>query len=176
MSPTFDPLAMLRSLVDGGVRFVLIGGLAANLRGTADVTQDLDVCYARQAEDLEAMASVLRALQARLRVAREPDARLPFRLDATTLLNGDSFTFVTAKGDLDILGTPSGTAGYVDLEAGAETFEAADGLAIRVASLDDLIRMKQASGRTKDLLHLEHLEALREEIEEARALGAESGR
>ena len=171
MSSLFDPLGILRTLVARGVRFVLIGGFAANLRGTADLTQDLDVCYARDADNLEAMASALRELEARLRVAREPDAVLPFMLDAAALRNGDSFTFVTSKGDFDILGTPSGTAGYDDLDAGAETFLAADGLSIRVASIDDLIRMKQASARTKDLLHLEHLEALREEIEEARAQG-----
>lgn len=171
MSVMFDPLGILRTLVDRGVRFVLIGGFAANLRGTADLTQDLDVCYARDDENLEAMASALRELEARLRVAREPDADLPFQLDAIALRNGDSFTFVTSKGDFDILGTPSGTAGYHDLEAGAETFVAADGLSIQVASIDDLIRMKHASARTKDLLHLEHLEALRQEIEQARALG-----
>ncbi len=165
MSLQFDPLGMIRALVAHRVRFVLIGGLAANLRGTADVTQDLDVCYARDAENLEALASALRELEARLRVAREPDADVPFMLDAAALRNGDSFTFVTSLGDLDILGTPSGTAGYDDLEAGAETLVAADGLSIRVASIEDLIRMKHAAARTKDLLHLEHLEALRQEID-----------
>ena len=171
MSLLFDPLGMLRILVDRGVRFVLIGGLAANLRGTADVTQDLDICYARDLADLEALAAALTELQARLRVAREPDADLPFRLDATTLRNGDSFTFVTSMGDLDILGTPAGTAGYPDLEAGADALVAADGLTILVAGVDDLIRMKSASGRTKDIVHLEHLEALRDEIDRARAQG-----
>jgi hypothetical protein len=171
LSSRFDPLGMLRILVDRGVRFVLIGGLAANLRGTADVTQDLDICYARDLDNLEALAAALTELQARLRVAREPDAGLPFRLDAITLRNGDSFTFVTSMGDLDILGTPAGTAGYPDLEAEAETFVAADGLTILVAGVDDLIRMKSASGRTKDIVHLEHLEALRDEIDRARAEG-----
>ncbi|HEX7247343.1 MAG TPA: hypothetical protein VF351_04505 [Actinomycetota bacterium] len=171
MIATFDPLGILRTLVARGVRFVLIGGFAANLRGTADLTQDLDVCYARDAADLEAMASSLRELGARLRVAREPDADLPVQLDAATLRNGDSFTFTTSKGDFDIIGTPSGTGGYDDLEAGAQTLVAADGLSIRVASIEDLIRMKRASARTKDLLHLEHLEALRTEIELARAEG-----
>jgi hypothetical protein len=174
MSLLFDPLGMLRILIDRGVRFVLIGGLAANLRGTADVTQDLDICYARDLANLEALAAALTELRARLRVAREPDADLPFRLDAVTLRNGDSFTFVTSMGDLDILGTPAGTAGYTDLEAGAETLVAADGLTILVAGVDDLIRMKSASGRTKDMVHLEHLEALRDEIDRARGAGHRS--
>jgi hypothetical protein len=171
MSLTFDPIGILRTLVERDVRFVLIGGFAANLRGTADLTQDLDVCYSRDRGNLEALASALVVLEARLRVAREPEADLPFQLDARTLRNGDSFTFVTSKGDFDILGMPSGTTGFEDLEAGAQSFIAADGLEIRVASIDDLIRMKRASGRTKDLLHLEHLEALAQEIERARDEG-----
>lgn len=171
MSLGFDPLGILRALTESGVRFVLIGGFAGNLRGTADVTQDLDVCYARDAANLDAMVSALRGLDARLRVARDPDADLPFVLEAETLRNGDTFTFVTSMGDLDIIGTPAGTAGYLDLHAAAEAFVAADGLTILVASIDDLIRMKQASVRTKDLLHLEHLEALRDEIERFRREG-----
>ena len=42
---------------------------------------------------------------------------------------------------------------------------------VRVASLDDLMRMKRAAGRPKDLIQLEHLGALREEIERFRAQG-----
>jgi hypothetical protein len=171
MSVTFDPIGILRTLVERDVRFVLIGGFAANLRGTADLTQDLDVCYARDQGNLEALASALFALEARLRVAREPDADLPFLLDARTLRNGDSFTFITSKGDFEIVGMPAGTTGYEDLDAGAQSFIAAGGLEIRVASIEDLIRMKRASARTKDLLHLEHLEALSQEIERAREEG-----
>jgi hypothetical protein len=171
MTAAFEPLGILRTLSSHGVRSVLIGGFAGNLRGTADVTQDLDVCYARDRGNLERLAAALHELNATLRLAREPDHDLPFLLDARTLKDGDSFTFTTALGDFDILGTPSGTNGFEDLDAGAETMTAADGLQIRVASIDDLIRMKRASGRTKDLLQLEHLEALREEIERFRREG-----
>ena len=53
--------------------------------------------------NLERLASVLTAIGASLRGA---PAGLPFRLDARTLRNGDSFTFDTAHGPFDILGTP----------------------------------------------------------------------
>jgi hypothetical protein len=94
------------------VRFVVIGAFAGRLLGSPSLTRDLDICYARDRENLEALAAALRELHARLRGVHED---VPFRLDAKTLANGDSFTFVTDAGDLDILGTPSGTTGYDEL-------------------------------------------------------------
>ncbi len=165
MSETaFDPLGLLRVLVRHGVRFVLIGGYAATVRGAELVTGDLDICYARDQENLERLAAALRELGAKLRGPGVPDD-LPFRLDALTLRHGDSFTFSTSAGPLDVLGTPSGTRGFPDLDAGAGDADLGDGLVIRVVSIDDLIRMKRAAGRAKDATHLEHLGALRDELE-----------
>ena len=69
--------------------------------------------------------------------------------------------------------TPSGTAGYPDLIAGATRYELAEGLVVNIAGLDDLVRMKVAAQRPKDIAHLAHLEALRDEIERARAEGVD---
>lgn len=134
------------------------------------VTGDVDVCYARERENLERLAEALRALEARLRGPDLPDD-LPFVLEARTLALGDTFTFRTGFGDLDILGTPSGTGGFPDLDAGATEFEIREGLKVRVCSLDDLIRMKRAARRTKDLIQLEELAALKERIERMRDEG-----
>ena len=157
--PPFDPVTALRTLVQFDVRFVLIGGYAGALRGSPVITGDVDVCYARDDENLERLADALRSLHARLRGA---PADVPFQLDARTLRAGDHFTFSTSAGPLDILGTPSGTRGFTDLDADA-TDEVVDGLTIRVASIEDLIRMKRASGRAKDRIALEWLSAVRDE-------------
>ena len=157
----FDPLGALRTLVDRGVRFVVIGGYAGALRGSPIITGDVDICYARDEPNLERLAEALRSLDARLRGA-PPD--VPFGLDARTLSAGDHFTFSTSVGALDIFGTPSGTKGFADLDADA-TDEVIDGFTIRVASLNDLIRMKRASGRPKDLIAVEWLSAVRDELE-----------
>jgi hypothetical protein len=168
----FDPLGILTVLAQHEVRYIVIGGFAGNLRGSADITQDLDVCNARDDDDLERMAAALTDLEATLRVARaDPNERIPFQLDARSLRAGDSFTFVTRLGDFDILGTPSGTNGFDDLDRDATTLTTTDGLEIRVASIDDLIRMKRAAAREKDRIHVEHLAALRDEIEAFREAG-----
>ena len=157
----FDPEAVIRLLGRHRVRYVLVGGLAAVTHGAPLVTQDIDICYARDDENLERLASGLGEVHAVLRGA---DPGLPFRLDAKTLRNGDAFTLATDVGWLDVLGTPSGTTGYEDLAVSANVF-GLFGHRVLVASVDDLIRMKRAAGRPKDLLAIEELGALREELD-----------
>lgn len=161
---TYDPLAALGALLGHDVRFVVIGGFAAQVRGSPSATFHLDVCHARDRDNLEAMAAALRAMSAR---PRGTDRPVPFRVDAQALLRGDSFTFETSFGDLDILGTPPGTDGYADLMLTASV-EDLGPVRVPVASLEDLIRMKRAAGRPKDRVELEILGALREEIERLR--------
>jgi predicted nucleotidyltransferase len=156
----FEPLAVLRALTEGGVAFVLIGGVAARLHGSPSLTRDVDVCHARDPENLERLARVLRSLHARLRGV---DEDVPLLLDARALQAGGSFTFATDLGDVDILAVPAGVEGYDELIRGAGELDL-DGIRVRVASLDDLIRMKRAAGRAKDRAEVEILEALRDEI------------
>jgi len=156
----FDALRLLQELNDSQVRYIVVGGVAARVLGSPLLTADLDVCYARDAANYEALAAMLQRVHAHLRGA---ERGLPFRLDAKTIARGDSFTFVTDFGAFDILGTPSGTGGYEDLVRTAKRFDLG-GVSAQVASIDDLIRMKRAAGRPKDLLAVEELGALREEL------------
>jgi hypothetical protein len=157
--PAFDPLRLLAALHEGGIRYIVVGGFAGNLQGSPSFTTDLDICYARDDANVEALAKVLVSLGAKLRGV---DREVPFRLDARSLKAGDSFTFMTDGGPFDILGTPSGTGGFEDLARNATPMEL-DGRTTLVASIDDLIRMKRAAGRDKDLIEVEVLGALREE-------------
>jgi len=165
MSPPFDPAGAFRSLNRHEVRYVVIGGLASEFLGAAIGTNDIDICYERTAANMDRLAGALQELHATLRVAGV-DEDLPFILDGRTLAAGDSFTFRSDAGDLDVLGTPSGTGGFRDLDAGATSYDLGEGLIVRVVSLDDLIRMKEAASRPKDQAHLHVLAALKERIEE----------
>jgi hypothetical protein len=71
------------------VRYVLIGGLAAIAQGSPLVTQDIEICYAREPADLEWLAAALAEVHAELRGA---DPALPFTLDGRTMARGDAFT------------------------------------------------------------------------------------
>jgi hypothetical protein len=156
----FDPLGALSVLIDEGVDFVLIGGLAARLRGSPSITDDLDICHSKETPNLERLVAALRRMNAKLRGAED----VPFKLDAQSLKNGENFTFITDFGPLDCLALPAGLNGYEDLTRTAEMTDM-NGLTLAVASLEDLIRMKRAAGRPQDLIELEILGALRDEIE-----------
>ena len=158
-TPRFDAIAILKTLVRHDVRFVVIGAFAGRLWGSPTLTRDLDVCYARDRRNLEALAAALGELKARLRAPKD----VPFRLDARSLVMGDTFTFTTDLGDLDCIGTPSGSRGFEELAANATEFDLED-VRVPVVSLDDLIRLKVAAGRPKDRIEAEVLGALRQEI------------
>jgi hypothetical protein len=160
----YDPLGALRTLQQHGVRFIVIGGVAGRLWGSPTMTNDVDICYARDRSNLERLAQALLELDARL---RKLDDDVPFILDATTLSNGQNFTFMTKDGPLDVLGMPSGVDGFDELITNVVEFDLGDGLVLPVCDLDDLIRMKRASGRTKDRIELEVLAAVREERSES---------
>ena len=85
--------------------------------------------------------------------------------DERTLQNGTNFTLETTIGDIDLLGEVAGVGDYKDIKAEAVEMEICNVL-VDVISLDDLINAKRAAGRTKDLLVLPELEALREILNE----------
>lgn len=158
----FDPVLMLRRLRGNQVRFVVIGGLAAKAHGSPTLTVDLDICPAPDRENLERLAAVLGGLGARLRGG---PSDIPFVADARTLGRVEILTLTTDAGDLDVIIRPPGIADFAQLDANAVSVEVGDGVVVRVASLDDLIAMKRATGRPKDRVEIEILGALREEIE-----------
>jgi hypothetical protein len=115
---------------------------------------------ARDPDNLEHLATALRELQVTL---RNPPPDLPFRVDARTLRSGAMFTFETPYGSFDILSDPVGAPKYEVLKRFAEETEV-DGVPVRVASLDHLIAMKEATGRPRDKLAAAEYRVLSDEL------------
>jgi len=142
----FDPLQILQVLDRHKAKFVVIGGIAGRLWGSTIVTNDLDICYARDRENLEALGRALKDLKVK-----------------TPTLSG-SVAVHTSAGSLGCLEIPAGSGGYEALARTAMKMDVG-GVTVLVASLEDLIQMKRAAGRPKDLIEVEVLAAVREEIE-----------
>jgi hypothetical protein len=130
------------------VRYVLIGAVAARLQGFPRLTADADITPARDGENLERLASALQDLDAKVYTEAVPEG-LAFDVSAATLARADIWNLVTAAGRLDVVFVPWGTDGFEDLEPGAVPFEVY-GTRILAASLEDIVRSKQAADRPQD--------------------------
>lgn len=148
----------IQILCDSGVEFVVIGGWAAIFHGSAHVTNDLDICYARNRENLRRLAAALAPFHPR---PRGIPGDLPFLWDATTLANGTVFTLVTDLGIIDLLAEVTGIGAYKEAHDASIEVEAFQ-RRVRTLDIRALIRAKKAAGRPKDLLLLPELEGLLE--------------
>jgi len=148
----FDPEALLVALHREGVRFVLIGGMAAILHGDVGVTMDIDIAPDPDKDNLSRLATALRSLDARIRAEEAPNG-LAFDCSPEFLSNlgpDGILNLLTRAGALDLTFAPAGTGGYRDLRRDAVARETSPGVSILVASLADVIRSKSAAGRDKD--------------------------
>ena len=150
--------SLLRLLTRERVEFIIVGGAAATVHGSARLTQDLDIVYRRTPQNVRRLADALSPYHPYLRGA---PAGLPFRLDAETLQRGLNFTLVTDLGDLDLLGEIAGGGNFEALFEHAHAIEAY-GAQCHVLGLERLIEVKRAAGRPKDFEAIAELEKILE--------------
>jgi predicted nucleotidyltransferase len=150
---------ILPVLVAHQVRFIVIGGGAATVHGSARLTQDVDVVYARDPENLARIVAALKAYQP---YPRGAPAGLPFQWDERTLHAGLNFTLTTSLGALDLLGEVTGGGSYDHLLP-FSTERDVVGVKCHFVNLEKLIELKRAAGRPKDFEVIAELEALLEE-------------
>ena len=154
-----DIKALLRVLSEAGVDFILVGGVAATVHGSARLTLDVDVVYSRAPSNLDRLVVALTPYHPYLRGA---PAGLPFRWDAVTIARGLNFTLTTDLGDLDLFGEITGGGTYEALLRDVVTIRVF-AIECRCLTLERLIAVKRAAGRPKDLEAIAELEAIREE-------------
>lgn len=144
-----------------GVRYVVIGGMAAVLHGSPRTTEDIDITPATDRGNLERLAAALKEADARLLVSGS-DELVPWRWTADAFAQFTTLTTRTTLGDLDICLRPDAPGGrsfgYADLAAHAVVIDLPP--AIPVAALEDVIASKEASDRDKDRAALPELRLL----------------
>lgn len=162
--PDFQPWPILAALERHDVAYVVIGGIAAVVRGAPFVTRDLDVSPRRDRENLDRLAEALIELGAEPRIAGRPaDVDVP--LDGAMIAGFANLSLETPFGQLDLVLLPDGTRGYDDLIRSASRIEVDPGLTVVVAALADVVRSKAAAGREKDHAQLPMLRATLEQTE-----------
>lgn len=144
--PELDIAAILGVLRRHEVDYVLIGGLATIHWGSPFLTWDVDITPERSLANLERLSAALDELGAQVRA---DDETFDFAHTGRTLGDAAVWNLRTTHGDLDISFVPNGTTGFEDLNRDASD-ETIRGIEVRVASLADVIRSKQAANRPKD--------------------------
>lgn len=142
-----DVRELFRALARHGVDYLVIGGVAAQVHGRRRTTQDLDVTPAPDPENFRRLAAALVALDA-YPVELGPAAPAPTAEQLTVAPVVPPLT--TRHGELHILNEVPGATAYAGMRTRALTTDL-DGIAVRIVAVDDLIRMKQATGRPGDI-------------------------
>lgn len=147
LPPPLDVDRIVTTFRRHGVDFVVIGGIAVLAHGHPRATFDLDFVADLTADNMDRLAAALTELGARVRGVDAELLDVDPR-DPDQLASGANWTLVTAAGWLDFM---PGAKGVRDYRAVAADAAPVRGGAFRVVGLDDLIRMKRASGREKDI-------------------------
>ena len=158
MEPDFGSL--IKALSENCVDCVIIGGVAMAIHGSSYTTEDFDIAYDRDKQNIQKLVAALKPFDPRLRVQGESKGvRFPF--DEHTIANGADFTLPTDAGAVDLLSHIDGFQTYTEVKASSQPVHAF-GCEVAVLSIDGLIRAKRASARPKDLLAIPELEVLKD--------------
>src|SRR5580658_5265839 len=147
---------LLQRLAESGVDFVVVGGFAGVLHGSALVTRDLDICAVLSPENIDRLRETLKDLNPQHRMTPQ---RLSFLQVPRPGEVVNNLYLQTDWGIVDILSSVLGLGDFEALKANAEWFEIG-GKGCRLISLTDLILAKEALGREKDLLAAKELRAI----------------
>jgi hypothetical protein len=145
-SRPLDAEQIFAALEAHGVEYVVVGGIAVQAHGHVRMTNDIDIIPAPTRANLERLASALSALGAR--VLNPGSEHLP--IDAQMLPRATLWQFTTTHGDIDVLHDAPGAAPFPPLRERALVIALGEH-SIPIASRDDLIRMKRATGRPVDV-------------------------
>ena len=146
MTEVFEPVRILAGLRSHGVSYVLVGGLGAAVHGASLDTDDVDICLPGDTENLARLSLALQQLVAEQRPA--------------TSDTDHYVSFDTPFGPLDII---ENAEEFAVLNAGATEVNVGRGVVTRVASLDDLARLKRGSADLQGAVRLTALAAAPEE-------------
>lgn len=163
-TPPLDARSILSALVEGGVEFVVIGGLAVGAHGHQRGTKDVDIVPSPERENLARLAAVLERLDYRISGTEEFEPDELVRPDLEGLLDGGSWVLNTKYGGLDIMQLVPPDLEYEDLREGAISAEVF-GITVWFCGYRQLVAMKEAAGRARDFDDLERLRQARGELE-----------
>ena len=155
----FDPYELFGVLERNRVSFMVIGGFARVVHGSAETTDGLDIVPSLREENLRRLERALDELGA-----------------GPVQITDQPFTWRTRAGELRVIPTPWGTRGYEEMRHRGNREPLGRGIRPHVASPVDLVRTLEASPRLEDAERLQRLRRMMEldrQLHRHRGLGIE---
>lgn len=146
---------ILEDLNEAEVRYILIGGIALIRHGVVRATRDIDAVFDPDPENV----SRIQSLASKWGATRPDGSRIPDE----GISSDRSIHLATPMGDLDLVSEAVAGFKFEQLLARSETRKV-DGVEAPICSLADLVAMKRAVGRERDLADLADLEAAHGEL------------
>ncbi len=155
-------LDLFRALEQHKVRYLLVGGLAMNLHGVPRTTMDVDLVVALDPANLKAFLVAVEALRLKpvapvsLNDMLDPARRQQWLKEKNMLVFALRPPEIQGP-TVDVLIDPP-----VDVEAALTrtVWREVQGVRIPLISVEDLIHLKEKSGRAQDRSDIEHLRRL----------------
>jgi len=141
-----DIQELFAALARHGVAYLVIGGVAVQVHGHRRTTKDLDVAPAPGADNAVRLAAALAELEARPADGAPGWVPDPEQLAIAAIVPA----LLTMHGQLHIVPEPRGGNDWDAMRKRALVVDLEE-IAVPIAALDDLIRMKLATGRPGDL-------------------------
>jgi len=141
-----DIRALTVLLLERGVDYIVVGGAAALVHGSATGTQDLDVVHSRSPDNVTRLQHFLREVDAFFRADLSGRRLVP---TVDHLAGRGQLLLATSLGPLDLLGSLHDGRGYEELLDNTIQLDV-EGRLLRILDLPTLIEVKTAAGRPKD--------------------------
>jgi hypothetical protein len=150
----FDPYALIEALDRERVSYVVVGGFARVVHGSAETTRGLDIVPALREDNLRRLARAVDGIKV--------GAKGRASMDVDRLTDADVLAVRTRGGELKVIGAPWGTRGYQELRIRSSRDNLGRGARPAIASVVDCARMLEASPRPRDADRLLRLRRMME--------------
>ncbi len=152
-----DPTDILFILAKEEVDFVIVGGFAATIYGSQQVTEDIDICCDFGPANLMRLQSAIADLKP---VHRMTPKRPPLQLTPESAKHFNNLYLDTDVGQLDCISEVKGVGDFVRVKQKSRPIKI-QGYSFRVLDLDALIDSKKAMSRPRDQEAVRQLETLK---------------
>ncbi len=158
---------ILEGLYKSDIKYLIVGGLSVNLYGIPRVTQDIDIVIAMNKENILKLTSLLieSGYVPRLHVSPDDLANPDKVKNWIENKNLKAFSFYHKKDNYKVIDIVLVHPLDFEMSFKNKTVKKAKDIDIYLASIDDIIKMKDSSGRAQDLSDIEMLNKIRKYLE-----------